>query len=331
MVRREARRNTASRRQPRETKASTVFLIDRLRRAVNGELACRVALLSIAVAVLFPASTAWACVPCGSGDGVVPDGSFLRGVEGTGRVTAASRFSRWRSDGFDVAESRLAIGAAYAPIDGWLFSAELPLVGRDVVSPSLGRDTTLGLGDASVTARFSFFRDRSWAPTHTLTWSMSVAMPTATMLDADGQRLAIESQPGRGAWGVTSALAWSLAIDDVRAVTTLTGVAPFEGEGAERPGLSLRAGTLVAYQPVAALALLGGVEVRVDGPATLAGLERTSSPWLSLDAQVGAALRFEDLTVVFAVRLPVAAQHRGDYVDRPALDLNVMGDFDVGR
>lgn len=277
----------------------------------------RAAAVALALAaILVDARAAHACVSCACGDPTLT----VMGVERpfAGRLRVSTELSRRALElgGERATDTRVVLGAAYAPHARVLLAADVPLVRR-----TLSQLDEAGVGDLSVRAKVFVYQDRAWRPRHLISVLGGVSLPTAPRVDDAGP---IELEPGTGATMPSAGVGYSYFRFPLSLHASAVASRPFGGLDGSRPATSLQSSLFVQYQPAWRFAARVGVDARVEGDhrdpvvaaARVGALPHPGhdhgagaaggAPWSVVAASIGGAAQvYGDVLVTAEVSIPV--------------------------
>jgi hypothetical protein len=249
--------------------------------------------LVAALSALTPRA-ALACASCACGDPTLTVMGAEQPFAGRLRLAVEAQYRRdavGLDDRVELQELRTTMSLAYAPLHWLMLSLTMPLVARELVDVTLARERLLSPGDLELYGRVYVFRDRAFAPTHTLGMQLGMRIPTGPLLrDGSGAYRAPELQPGSGTFdpsaGITyllSADPWSLFVSEVVYLSTQSSLDL-------RVGNSWRGTHALQYQMISAVALRAGVNHRLEARSQHGG---------AVDPDSGGFIAFATLAVVW--------------------------------
>lgn len=163
----------------------------------------------------------------------------------------------------ELAEQRLTLGVAYAPVDWLMLSATVPLLFRRVTDVSLAEQSIVSLGDPELRGRFYFWRDREFAPRHILAAVAGMQFPLSPLdQDAAGRYLEPELQGGTGAFQPVLGASYSFFDDPWSVYVSELAYVPLHSRADWHNGASWRGSHVVQYQLIEWLALRFGANFR---------------------------------------------------------------------
>ena len=281
----------------------------------------RLAICTI-LAVLGTSATAEACASCGAGDPTLTLAGTEQPFAGRLRLSLSAMSSATRSPSDRMAERRLAIGAAWAPVSWLMLSASAPLVLRSIETASLERDTSIAPGDLDLRARFVVLRDRPMAPTHLITLQIGTRVPLAPALtDERGIALADGAQTASRTVTPLVGLAWSIYAAPFSLQTYLLAAIPTRGTDGLADAVEIRAASLAIVQVVPALSIVVGPETRLRIDQSQVG-----DVGQALFATFGAMLAAGDVTPYILVRVPVLSAFDDAHVELTSIELGATLD-----
>ncbi|UJR85317.1 transporter [Sandaracinus amylolyticus] len=288
------------------------------------------ALLFALVALAAP-SLARACATCGCGDPTLTAVGVEQPFAGRVRLSLAlTHLSYSEGRGLarvEVFDQRAILGVAASPNEWLTLSVFAPLVWREVAHASLQHESTIGVGDPELRARFVLFRDRAFAPEHLLSAQVGARLPTPTRLhDDNGALLPLDAQTGSGSFDPMVGLAWSWFARELSMHTTALLTVPTEGTGGWRNGASVRLAWQGQWQPMNELALVIGVDARIDADPLLRG-ETQAGGGAVVFASPGVMISpGGDVLLWLVARLPFVQALTGDRADGPIVELGMALD-----
>lgn len=287
--------------------------------------------LALLLALAATPRPARACAACACGDPTLT--AMGTGKSYAGRLRLAAEWRR-RAETLPTAfgdarvtEDRYTLAVAYAPLDALQLAVTAPFVDRTLTAPTLARDRAAHLGDVELLARYFLAGARGFE-THQLGLTAALRLPTAPELHGDAGPLPLDAQPGNGAFMPAIGAWYGLFAHPWSAHVSAALVAPFEGHGALRTGLTGLATAHVQRQWPLDLALRLGLDGRLAARDALAGAPVETSGGATLFATAG--LGYSPLTDVLldaTLRWPVYDDRRGGERAEPSLSLGVIWDL----
>jgi hypothetical protein len=281
----------------------------------------RAAILLVALATLGATSPVAACASCGAGDPTLTLAGTEQPFAGRVRLSVAVVSSGTVAPSDRLAERRLVVGVAWAPVTWAMLSASAPLVLRSLETTSLEHETGIGPGDLDLRARFVVLRDRVLAPTHLVTFQLGGRIPLAPALtDAQGTALDDGAQTASRTVAPIVGLSWSFYAAPFSLQTYALASVPLRGGDGLADPVELRAASLALVQVIPALSLVVGPETRLrfDSSGTSGGG--------GLFATVGAMVGAGDFSPYVLVRIPVVSAFDDAHTELVSLELGAALD-----
>ncbi|MFO0757220.1 MAG: hypothetical protein U0359_12065 [Byssovorax sp.] len=229
-------------------------------------------LAAVALAALTPAP-ARACAVCGAGDPTLTVAGTERPFDGRFRVSGLVRLGSVRSgapgvDEASIAERRLDLGLAYAPIRTLFLSLALPALQRDALFQRGERRSYLSLGDIELRAKYFAWQDRRGLFFHQFAVLGGVKLPTSPLQRGpDGAALPDNLQPGMGAVTPLAGAAYAMTRGPYSLFASAAIYLPFAVREGPHGGDSLRSSFAAQLQPMRVFAARLGVDTRLDTSA----------------------------------------------------------------
>lgn len=248
------------------------------------------------------------------------------------RLGAETRL-RWLTSGvagldrIELAEQRVALEVAWAPVAALFLSARVPLVRRDLIFPDLSRASLFHVGDAELSAKGFVFQDRAFDPEHLMALEAGLELPTAPRLTRpDGEPLGFEAQPGTGSFDPSAGVSYAWFARPLSVYTSVRGLFPTAGRFGARSGAALLA-SVVAQVDASVLAARAGLDFRAEAPFEENGLEDPHSGGVGLFITPEVLLGgWSDLMVRIAVSVPAVLDLRGTQTEGPTIRFGVVLD-----
>lgn len=296
--------------------------------------AARATAVAIAIASVLGSGPAAACAVCGCGDATLT----TMGSEPPyrGRMRAALEV-RYREDAIgtpgenrvELTEGRVDASFSWAPHERLVLAGTVPALLRAVERVNLAHETTIGIGDAEVRAKFIAYKDRPFGAHHVLGTTLGLKLPTAPEAEsADGDPLPLELQPGTGSFDPIVGLSYATFQGDWSGYGSAHAYFATPGRNGDRASSSLRLSASLGRAIVPAFALRLGVDTRIDARATEGGRPEEDSGgfigFLSPEALVSPG---GDVTFVAAVRIPVLNALEGEHDESVIASIAAAVDF----
>jgi hypothetical protein len=255
---------------------------------------------ALLLCVVWAPVRASACASCGAGDPSLTLAGTEQPFGGRVRLSLAVA-STGATTGADVlAERRLTLGAAWAPVSWAMFSATAPVAWRELDHPTLERETGVGPGDLDVRGRFVVLRDRAFAPTHLVTLQLGARIPLAPALaDAQGRALSDDAQTASRTVAPLVGLAWSVYAAPFSLQTYAWMTVPTRGSDGTADAIEVRAAALGLWQALSELSIVLGAETRASLDPSRGGAV--------VFGTLGTLLRIGDWTPYLLVRIPIVS------------------------
>lgn len=287
--------------------------------------------LPFAILVLVAPAAARACATCGCGDPTLTAVGVEQPFAGRVRVSLAlSHLSYAEGRGLarvEVHDQRATLGVSLSPNEWLTLSVFAPLVWREVAHASLAHETTLGSGDPELRARFVLFRDRAFAPEHLLSAQLGARLPTPTRLhDGRGNLLPLDAQTGTGSFDPMVGLTWSWFAAELSMHTSALLTVATEGTGGWRNGPSVRLAWQGQWQPLPELALVLGLDARIDADPALAGAPQAGGGAVVFASPGVLIAPGGDWLLWLVARLPFVNALSGERSDGPIVELGMAVD-----
>lgn len=266
------------------------------------------------------AGSAAACASCACGDPTLTLLGNEKPFENRIRVSLEYR-RRSEKSGIpgisrtEVTEDRFALGSAWAPAS-WLFvGLSVPLVRKEYVLPNLAEESSFGLGDVELNGKYFFLGDRGRSRRHLAAVLAGIKLPVSREgKSTAGNPLAVEAQPGIGAWAGNMGLwygyyryPWSLYATGYVQVSS-------EGHQAYEPGASVLWTVSGQYQISQKFALQAGFDSRWSAADYQAGTRVPDTGGSIVFASPGLIWSPSESLIVHAlVRIPVINGLRGNH------------------
>jgi hypothetical protein len=294
--------------------------------------ACVVA--SAALGVLGSHGDAAACAVCGCGDATLTTMGGEAPFQGRMRAALEARYREDAigtpgRDRIELTEGRIDASFSWAAHERLVLGATLPALLREVEYVNLARETTVGIGDAEVRAKFVTFKDRRFGARHVLYSTLGVKLPTGPEAEDDaGRSLPFELQPGTGSVDPLVGLSYATFQGDWSGYGSAHAYFATPGWNGNRASSSLRVSASAQRQLVPAFALRLGIDTRIDARATEDGRPEPDSGgfigFLSPEALVSPGM---DVTIVGSARIPVLNALEGEHDESVILSVAVAVDF----
>lgn len=259
-----------------------------------------------------------------------PDGPQLRfSLDGRYHTERAGELG---VDRLEIEERRLDLGAAWALNDRALVAVMAPLIQREVRFANLSQAQSQAVGDVEALVRVVAWRDRPFAPTHTVALTGGLRLPTSPVVrDAQGAPLSFAAQPGQGAWTPTLGAAWMLASAPWALFTNAQVYLPGRGHQGAQGGRALNATVAAQHQPFETLAFQLGVDARWEARASLDGAVDPSSGGAVAFVAPGAIWSPMPTLQIYAIpRVPVFNALNGAQDEGFSVSLGVAWSADLG-
>jgi hypothetical protein len=274
-------------------------------------------LVVAALSAWFP-QHARACASCACGDPTLTVMGAEQPFAGRLRLSVEAQYrrdavGRETVDRVQLQELRTHVAVAYAPLPWLMLSLTLPLIARDLTDVTLSRERLVSVGDIELYGRLYFFRDRAFAPTHTLGVQAGMRMPTAPLLrDSSGAYREPELQPGTGSFDPALGLSYLMSADPWSAFVSEIVYVPTRGLVDFQVGTSWRGTHALQYQLSTALALRAGVNHRLEASSRHgAALEPDSGGFIAFATLAAVWTPAEDLVLLSQVQVPIVNALRG--------------------
>ena len=261
-----------------------------------------------------------ACASCACGDPTLTVMGAEQPFAGRMRLALESQYrrdavGRAEVDRVELQELRTTLSVAYAPLPWLMLSVTLPLIARDLTDVTLARERLLTIGDIETYARVFVFRDRAFAPTHTLGLQLGVRMPTGPLLrDAMGNYRDAELQPGTGSFDPSAGVTYLMSADPWSAFVSEVIYVPTPGLVQFRAGVSWRGTHALQYQFSPQFALRAGMNHRLeDASRHNEMVEPDSGGFIAFATLAAAWTPAEDLVLLSQLQVPVVNALRGSH------------------
>lgn len=251
----------------------------------------------LVLAVLATPDLAHACSVCSLGDPTLTTMGLGQPKAHRLRISLGETWRSAHLAGADVDEHRLALGVAYAPTARWMLAVRMPLAHQRLSYPNLAERRRWSVGDVSLEARATVFRDRTFAPEHLLFLRMSLAAPTGSARD--------EADLGAGGFTPRAGIAYALFRPPWSASVAASLSVPLSDEP-----LRTELEASVQLQPWSVFGFRVGADVHRDHT-------------LDLDAYGGVVARLGDLVLSALVGYPLYSRDGAGFIGRLELTLDV--------
>ena len=263
---------------------------------------------------------AQACASCACGDPTLTVMGAEQPFAGRLRLAVEAQYrrdavGRQAVDRVRLQELRTTLSVGYAPRPWLMLSLTLPLIARDLSDVTLARERLMTLGDLEAYGRLYVFRDRSFAPIHTLAVQLGVRAPTGPLLrDANGTYREPELQPGTGSFDPSVGITYLMSADPWSAFVSEVVYVPTRGAVDFRVGVSWRGTHALQYQLAPAVALRAGVNHRLEAVSKHGDMVDTySGGFIAFAAFAAAWTPAQDLVLLAQLQTPVINALRGEH------------------
>lgn len=278
------------------------------------------------------ARPAAACATCACGDPTLTVMGAEQPFEGRLRLSAAFDV---RSEVVGVAapittaEQRLSLGLSYAALDWLQLAMTVPLARRRVVGQDLSADTVYNLGDLDLRARAILWRDQVFGPTHLLSVTAGLELPTMPVAErADGVRAPIAAQVGTASLDPLVGLSYAYFADPFSLYASSTVLIPTRGRLDLLAGPAWLSTVTAQLQPWPVLAFRLGLDARLDGPAYEGQVrDPDTGGFITFFSPEVVVSPLMDLVLRAALRLPVFDRLSGEHDEGPMVTLGVAYDL----
>ena len=251
----------------------------------------------LVLAVLAVPDLAHACSVCALGDPTLTTMGLGQPSAHRLRISLGETWRTVHLAGAEVDEHRLSLGVAYAPTARWMLAVRMPLAHQRLRYSNLAERRRWSVGDVSLEARATVFRDRAFAPEHLLFVRMGLAAPTGSARD--------EADLGAGGFTPRAGLAYALFRPPWSASVAASISVPLSDEPMQA---ELEASA--QYQPFTAFGFRVGADMHHDHG-------------LDIDAYGGFVARAGDLVFAALVGYPLYTREGAGVVGRLELTLDV--------
>jgi hypothetical protein len=221
-------------------------------------------------AALLGARPCQACAECGCGDPTLTvlgsEKPVRHRLRGGATFTLQSAESGVAAEALSLAEKRLDLAAAWAPLDRLFLVASVPLVRRSLAYADGSREEIDGLGDFELRAKAFVWEDRRFSPRHLVALTAGARAPLASWRrDPAGTPVASERHLGSGALSPIVGGSYAYFRLPWAGYVSLEASTPVLHHDWYRPAPGLRATLAGQRQLSNFLALQLGVDARADG------------------------------------------------------------------
>jgi hypothetical protein len=289
------------------------------------------ALAAWAFSALLSPSPTRACTVCDVGGSALTTIGSDRPIEGRLRLAGGLQY-RTESSGagqsrLDLEEERLDLWAAYAPIDRLFVTLRAPILHRAVDYANLAREGAVGPGDLELGVRALVYRDRAWAPRHSVSVMYTTLFPTAMRVREDGVLAPHERQLGTGSVGFIGEALYTASFEPVTIFASLRGEVYAALDG-ERPGPAVSFGVGGQVDLISELALKLGTSGRLAGTTADGGeADPNSGGFIGYLTPAVLVMPADDLVLSVEAQLPVLDALRGAHDEGPAFRAGVTYDL----
>jgi hypothetical protein len=219
------------------------------------------------------------------------------------------------ADRVELEELRTSMSLAYAPLRSLMLSLTLPFIGRQLTDVTLARERLLTIGDVELYGRLYVFRDRAFAPTHTVGLQLGVRAPTGPLLrDQRGALREPELQPGTGSFAASAGVTYLMAADPWSVFVSEIVYLPARGATDFRLGVSWRGTHALQYQLAPELALRAGANHRLEAPSFRgAQVEPDTGGFITFATLALVWKPVTDLVMVSELQVPFVNALRGSH------------------
>ncbi len=283
---------------------------------------------AILIVLLLVPVTASACATCGCGDPTLTLFGNEKPFDGRLRFSFDYRYRTEETGGTSldrqkVREDRYTLGVAYAPVSRVFLGLSVPVLHKELTDPNLARHAGLGLGDVDATAKIFLIQGEGFSARHLLGLIGGVRLPTSrTQKDSAGVPLALEAQPGVGAWGGNFGAWYGFFRNPWSFYLTGSFLVLSNGRLSYDPGLTMLVSASGQYQILKPLAVQLALDTRWSARDYESGtaVPDTGGPILFVSPGIIWS-PVEDLLVHAIVRLPAANGLNGHHKE----GINVLG------
>jgi hypothetical protein len=275
-------------------------------------------ILVVAALCMWIPRVAQACASCACGDPTLTVMGAEQPFAGRLRLAVEAQYrrdavGRDTIDRVQLQELRTTLSLAYAPLPWLMLSVTLPVIARDLTDVTLARERLMTIGDLEVYGRVYVFRDRAFAPTHTLGVQVGLRAPTGPLLrDATGSYREPELQPGTGSFDPSAGITYLMSADPWSAFVSEVLYVPTRGSVDFQVGVSWRGTHALQYQLAPAIALRAGVNHRLEAVSKHgASVEPDSGGFIAFAAFAAVWTPVQDLVLLAQVQAPVINALRG--------------------
>ena len=267
---------------------------------------------------VFTPRIAEACASCACGDPTLTVMGAEQPFEGRLRLAVEAQYrrdavGRQAIDRVQLQELRTTVSVAYAPRPWLMLSLTLPLIARDLTDVTLARERLMTLGDLEAYGRLYVFRDRAFAPTHTVGVQVGLRAPTGPLLrDVNGVYREPELQPGSGSFDPSAGITYLMSADPWSAFVSEVVYVPTRGAVDFRMGVSWRGTHALQYQLAPAIALRAGVNHRLEAVSKHGNVTDTDSGGFIAFATFAAVWTpVQDVVLLAQLQVPAINALRG--------------------
>lgn len=280
-----------------------------------------------------------ACASCACGDPTLTlfgqekpfENRFRASLEYRRRSesTGAMQAGRIRST-----EDRFTLGAAWAPVESLMAGIQVPLVRKEMTEPNLAEQGAFGLGDIELTAKLFFWpgSDAGYRR-HLFGILAGLRFPTSrTEQDGTGAPLAIEAQPGTGAWAGNIGGWYGYYRNPWSMHLTVYAHLPSEGRLQYEAGKAFLASGTLQYQIVRQVAVQAGLDTRWSRRDREGGVIQPNSGGAILFVSPGVIWSpIEDFLVHVIARIPAANGLNGSHQEGVYIQGGMIYDFSTTK
>jgi hypothetical protein len=261
---------------------------------------------------------ALACASCACGDPTLTVMGAEQPFAGRLRLSVEAQYrrdavGRATVDRVELQELRTNLSVAYSPLQWLMLSLTLPVIARDLTDVTLARERLMTIGDIELYGRVYVFRDRVFAPTHTIGVQVGMRVPTGPLLlDTTGNYREPELQPGTGSFDPSAGVSYLMSADPWSVFVSEILYLPTRGALDFEVGMSWRGTHALQYQLSPALALRAGVNHRLDATSKHgAAVEPDSGGLIAFGAFAAMWTPVQDLVLLSQIQVPVLNALRG--------------------